>query len=144
MYPFWSSIVTLLGKKNKNKNKPIFSREEIESSVVGRFLCSSCLLEWIVSFLKSELLVYVSFTACHGALPISKCLMNAWFRNEEVSGSLALLMPYLFLIRKFLLRSLIDGSSSIVNGNVTCMLGIQSLVTERGDIHKGQILKWVL
>ena len=58
-----------------------FSREEIESSVVGRCLCSSCLLEWIISFLKSELWVYVSFTACHGALPISKCLMNARFQE---------------------------------------------------------------
>ena len=63
------------------------------------------------------------------------------FRNEEVSGSLALLMPYLFLSRKFLLWSLVDGFSSIVNGNVMCMLGIQSLVTERGNIHRGQILK---
>ena len=53
------------------------------------------------------------------------------FRNEEVSGSLTLLMPYLFLIRKFLLWSLFDGSSSIVNGNVMCVLGIQSLVIER-------------
>lgn len=48
------------------------------------------------------------------------------FRNEEVSGSLTLLMPYLFLIRKFLLWSLIHGSTSIVNGNVMCMLEIQS------------------